>query len=600
MRIGRIRLSVVDDIHRLLTSLGMHWHRRLLILAFLTLTGALAELMVVGAIVPFLAIISDPEGSRSAASIHAFLARLPRPEGMSLLGVAASLFIILALIAAVVRLALSRITFNIVFKLGGEIGVAIYERIIHQPYSFHIARNSSDAVAAIHRVVDITHNMIMPLVQSASAATIVIFILVGLFVINPVVAASAIGCFAVIYLVPSALVRPHLLRNGQIISDMVIRRIKVVQEGVGGIRDVLLDHAQAVYIDKFSMADAAYHEHGRSNAFLGVAPRFIVESLGLVVIAGLALVMSGQPGGIYAALPILGALAIGAQRMMPLLQVIYQSWTQIVGARASYEAIMEIASFDLPPHENAGPALSFERSLELCDLNFAYQQGPSVLSNINLTIVRGTRVGFIGSTGSGKSTLIDIIMGLLSPTSGAMKIDGVALEDHSRNAWQRNIAHVSQDIFLTDASIAQNIAFGVALDAIDAQRLAKAAELAELSDFIATLPQGFDSEVGERGVRLSGGQRQRIGIARALYKQTPVLILDEATSALDQKTETAVMDNLHEYGRDLTILIIAHRLSTVEPCDVIYRLDQGRIVGSGTFDEVLGHPADVAPIAKLR
>jgi len=597
---GQTRFSVVGDIHRLLTSLGMQWRRRLLTLAGLTLIGALAELMVVGAIVPFLAIISDPEGTRSGSAVHEFLALLPRPEGMSLLGVAAGLFIVLALVAAIVRLTLSRMTFNIVFSLGQEIGAAIYERIIHQPYSFHITRNSSDAVAAIHRVVDITHNMIMPLVQSASAATIVMFILAGLFFVSPLIAGSAIACFGVIYLVPSALVRPHLLRNGQIISDMVVRRIKVVQEGVGGIRDVLLDHAQAIYVAKFAAADALYHEHGRRNAFLGVAPRFVVESLGLVVIAGLALMMSGRPGGIYTALPVLGALAIGAQRMMPLLQVIYQSWTQIVGARASYEAVMEFAELGRPFEDSNTPALSFTRALELSGLSFAYQNGPAVLSDIDLTIERGTQVGFIGSTGSGKSTLIDIVMGLLPPTGGSMKIDGMPLDDHSRVAWQKNIAHVSQDIFLTDATIAQNIAFGIAPDAIDEDRLAEAARRAELTDFIASLPAGFESEVGERGVRLSGGQRQRIGIARALYKQTPVLILDEATSALDQETEAAVMSNLHGYGEELTVLIIAHRLSTVEPCDVIYRLDQGRIVDAGTFDEVVGQDARTTPMRKSR
>ncbi len=590
-------INVLGDLYRLLAYLGTHWRRRVMVLAGMTLLGATVELLVIGAIVPFLAIIADPSGERTGGVIRDFLAMLPQPWGMSPLAVVASLFIIFALAAAVIRLSLSRLTFKFVYAIGHEISVAVYKRIVHQPYPFHIARNSSDSVAAINRVVDITHNMILPLVQCFSAVTIVIFIVFGLFIVDPVVAGATITCFALIYLLPSFFIRRRLLSNGQIIAEMVSIRIKTVQEGVGGIRDVLLDHAQSVYVDKFSRVDFLYHDRGRENVFLGAAPRFIVESLGLVVIAGLALMMNAREGGIYTALPVLGALAIGAQRMMPLLQLIYQSWAQIVSVRASYNAVMEFATLDLAAGDQTIAALPFASTLELEGVSFTYEGGQEVISDVSLTIERGTRVGFVGSTGSGKSTLIDIVMGLLSPSAGTLTVDGVVLGDDSRKAWQKNIAHVSQVIFLSDASIAENIAFGLPPEEIDLARVADAARQAELWSFIVSLPDGLEAQVGERGVRLSGGQRQRIGIARALYKQAPILILDEATSALDEETEAAVMANLHALGDDLTVLIIAHRLSTIAPCDVIYRLDRGQIVAAGSFDEVVSGSGRATSVA---
>ena len=597
MTVAKTRLSVLADLRRLLDFLGAHWRRRVVALACMTLLGAISELLVIGAIVPFLAIMADPTGSHSGRLLSRFLSILPAIGGMTTLTTVATLFIVLALLAAVVRLALSRLTFRFVYAVGHEISVAVYERIVYQPYSFHIVHNSSDSVAAINRVVDITHNMILPLVQSASAMTIALFIIVGLFLVDPVIAGSTIACFALIYLLPSTFIRRRLLRNGQIIAEMVSIRIKTVQEGIGGIRDVLLDHVQPVYVDKFSRVDFQYHDRGRENVFLGAAPRFIVESLGLVLIAGLALLMSSRTGGIYVALPVLGALAIGAQRMMPLLQLIYQSWAQIVSVRASYDAVMQFASLPMPSLDHGAPALPLRQSFEVSDVSFAYQNGIQVLSGINLTVERGTRVGFVGSTGSGKSTLIDIIMALLPPTSGMLKIDGVPLDELRRRGWQENIAHVSQTIFLTDSTIAQNIAFGIPAELIDMPRLIDAARRAELLTFIQGLPLGFESLVGERGVRLSGGQRQRIGIARALYKQASVLVLDEATSALDERTEAAVMANLQELDKQLTVLIIAHRLSTVRACDVIYRLDGGKIVSAGSFDEVIGDPAAISATA---
>jgi ABC-type multidrug transport system fused ATPase/permease subunit len=285
------------------------------------------------------------------------------------------------------------------------------------------------------------------------------------------------------------------------------------------------------------------------------------------------------------ALPVLGALALGAQRLLPLLQVIYGGWTNMNISRQSMADV--VAILDLPiedRYQSTRPIepLPFERKIELEGVSFRYSPDrPLVLKDVSLTVNKGARVGFIGKTGSGKSTIMDLVMGLLQPTSGQIKIDGTVLTSENVREWQAQIAHVPQAIYLADTTIAANIAFGIAESEIDLVRVREAARHAELEDFIESLSDHYNSIVGERGIRLSGGQRQRIGIARALYKQAKLLVFDEATSALDNETEAAVMASIGSLHRDLTILIIAHRLSTVEKCDQIYRLDGGRLVGRG-------------------
>jgi ABC-type multidrug transport system fused ATPase/permease subunit len=357
--------------------------------------------------------------------------------------------------------------------------------------------------------------------------------------------------------------------------------VKTLQEGLGGIRDVQLDQTQPAFISEYKRVDAALREAQAVNEFVSTAPRYIIEACGIVLIAGMAMVLSQGPGGLIAALPVLGALALGAQRLLPLLQVIYYGWSHIVAKQRALLDVLEI--LDLPIGEMNFPRavpIPFTREIALEEVCFRYVgDRPLVLDAITLTIPKGARIGFIGRTGSGKSTIVDLIMGLLKPSVGRILIDGTPLTSENLRAWQTQIAHVPQAIFLADASIAQNIAFGVPEEEVDFSRVRDAARRSELSNFIESLPSGYQTVVGERGIRLSGGQRQRIGIARALYKNASVLVFDEATSALDSETEDAVMSSISALGRELTMIIIAHRLSTVEMCDQVYRLEDGRLAG---------------------
>jgi ATP-binding cassette subfamily B protein len=370
--------------------------------------------------------------------------------------------------------------------------------------------------------------------------------------------------------------------------------VQSINEGLGGIRDVLLDQTQSVFARRFNQIDWPLRQAQASNSIIGPSPRFAVEALGMVLIALLGYYMTASGGGIAVAIPTLGALALGAQRLMPLLQQTYQGWAYVAGNRQVLIDVVVLLQQAVAREMQALVApLPFERDIRLEKVSFRYQpELPLVLHQLDLSISKGARVGFIGITGSGKSTALDLLMGLLQPSTGQILVDSIPIISTARLAWQRNVAHVPQAIFLADASFAENIAFGVPAEQIDLVRVRQAAQQAQINQFIESSPQGYEAIVGERGVRLSGGQRQRIGIARALYKQAKVLVFDEATSALDSETEGAVMKAIEGLSDDLTIFIIAHRLSTLKNCTQIVELVDGGIKRIGTYKKVAAPTAE--------
>jgi ATP-binding cassette subfamily B protein len=388
---------------------------------------------------------------------------------------------------------------------------------------------------------------------------------------------------ALLYFGVSVAARRRLGRNAQTLSSGYSDRVGIVQESLGGIRDVIIDDAQRVYLEAFRRIDRMFSRARAQTVFIAAAPRFVIEAAGIVLVAAAALILAEREGGFAAALPIIGALALGAQRLLPLIQQIYQGWSSYAGNRGILADILGLLRLPSPAERLNGekvPPLPFREAIRADAVRFSYPgRDRPALDRVSLDIPRGARVALVGPTGSGKSSLADLLMGLLEPDSGAITVDGVRLTGDTRAAWQRSIGHVSQSIFLADTSIARNIAFGRAEHEIDMDRVAEAARRARLADFVETLPNGYETRVGERGIGLSGGQRQRLGLARALYKGAPVLVLDEATSALDQATEAEVLESLGALSDEgLTIVMIAHRLSPVFPCDLVVRLEEGRIV----------------------
>ena len=563
------------------------------LVALYMLVGGLAELVTIGAIIPLLAVFANPGGLSSNSRLGQLFAQFGIQPGSYSLANTAAVFCGVAVAAAVVRITLAWLSQKYVFRLGHDIGVSLYERMLHQPYSFHIHMNSSTIISSVENIQTLLKQTFIPLMQALTGLTIGLFIVAALVVISPMIALVALLGFGSIYLVMSVLIRPKLRRNAVIIKATNRSRIQAVQEGLGGIREVLIENAQKVYLRKFAKVDNALRHAQGANALFAIAPKFIAEATGMVLLVVLVVLASRETGGIGHSLPVVGALALGAQRLLPLLQQLYNGWANLLGNSAMLIGVVELLSKPMPSRfvgqQKELPSL--RRSIELSEVSFCYSpELPLALDHAVMAIPRGSRVGIVGPSGSGKTTLMDLIMGLLQPTGGSILVDGTPLDESNVVSWQKQIAHVPQHIFLLDGSIAENVAFGCAPSNLDISRVRQACRLAQLDEFVLGLPRGYDEHVGERGIRLSGGQRQRIGIARALYKQASVLVLDEATSALDDSTEANVIEAVERLGDDYTIIMIAHRITTLRGCDIIYRLDSGRIVETGSYAEVLGDP----------
>lgn len=559
----------------------------------LMLVGGAAEVISIGAILPFLSVVVAPDRAADLWVIRALLNATGLGAGQIIL-VAATLLIVTALAAATIRIWLTWASNKFILDVGHDIGVRIYSRMLRQPYTLFISRNSSELISGIEKVQYLIFAVLQPVMQGCVAFVVALFIIAVLVSLQPLAAVMATLVVGGAYLSVGLIFRRVLARNARVLADSQTQRIRLVQEGLGGLRDILLDQSQEVFERAFSKLDRAFRNAQTVNLFVAAAPRFVIEGVGVVLIALLVLAMSGQPGGAVAAIPVIGALALGAQRLLPLLQMVYSGWSQFVGASEVLLDVRTLLTAPITRNRRRGegePLVAFEHAIELRGLGFSYgNQRKSALRSIELTIVRGERLGILGKTGSGKSTLLDLMMGLLEPSEGQILIDGVALDEESRALWQGQVAHVPQSIFLADSSIAANIAFGEEPGAIDFPRVRMAARAAQIEDFVDGLPFGFETPCGERGVQLSGGQRQRIGIARALYRDAGVLILDEATSALDDATEAVVMQSLARLGPQLTVIMVAHRLSTLSSCDRLIRLDHGRVDAVGTYAEMVADP----------
>jgi ATP-binding cassette subfamily B protein len=501
------------------------------------------------------------------------------------------LFIIAALLAGVIRLVLLYGITKFSYAVGADLGINMYRRTLYQEYAVHISRNSSEVInGIISKTNTVIGGVVFPTLSLISSIILLVGIISILLLINTTVALSASIGFGLFYWLVIRITGARLKENSQIIAEQSTQLIKALQEGLGGIRDVLIDGEQPFYCQLYRNADLPFRRASGDNVFISGSPRYAMEAIGMALIAGFAYLITQQEGSTVTVIPILGALALGAQKLLPMLQQAYAAYSAIKGSKSSFEDVLNLLDQPLPEyseHLSINP-ICFEDGIKLTDLGFRYTvDSQRVLKNINLTIKKGARIGIIGATGSGKSTLLDIVMGLLLPTEGEIIIDNQPLNKKNYRAWQAHIAHVPQNIFLSDGTIEENIAFGMPKEKIDYQQVIKSAKEAQISELIEQWKDGYQTFVGERGVRLSGGQRQRIGIARALYKQADVIIFDEATSALDDDTEWAVMGAIKELKEGLTIFIIAHRLTTLKGCDSIIKLEEDNTFSVLSYKEVM-------------
>ncbi len=589
-------MSLLPLLGKLWSHFELNRKTQYILLLLLMLISVFAEVLSLGAVVPFLGILVEPEQVFNHSFLTEYMQYFNIVSADQLVFPITIIFVTLAIVAGIIRLLLLWFSTRLAFVSGADISLKVYRRTLYQPYHVHIARNTSDIVSGIvNRVNGVVFWVILPILTLVSSTVLMIAIIATLIIIDPLVALTGVVGFGTSYGLITFFTKKKLLDNGNCINTEQTNVIKVLQEGLGGIRDVQLDGTYEFYCDSFNKADKKLRQAYGDNNFIGGFPRPSMEALGMVLIAILAYILSQQEGGIMSSMPALGALAVGSQRLLPALQQAYAAWANLVGGYAALSDTVDFLNQKIPAElESPIPnPLPFNHNIVLNKVEFKYINEQSlILDDLSLSIKKGSRVGIVGGTGSGKSTAVDIIMGLIIPSKGDILVDGIPINKNNIRAWQRNISHVPQFIFLSDSSIAENIAFGVTPEMVDMDRVKLAASKAKLNDLIDMLPEGYDTYVGERGIKLSGGQRQRIGIARALYKDTTtVLILDEATSSLDNMTEKYVMESVNELSQDLTIIIIAHRLSTVKNCDVIFEIDKGNVIAQGPFEHLVNTSA---------
>lgn len=578
---------------RIWSHLGKRRKIQLIVLLITMFISGLAELVSLGAVLPFLLVLSNPERLWRQPLIQPLIKALNYTEASQLLPLATLGFVLATVLAALVRLFNLWLNLRMAAIIGSDLSCKAYQRTLYQPYKVHLQQNSSTVISTIITQTAATVSALKAFLQVVTSVIVASGLLLGLVFIDAQMALSAVALFGASYGFLVLLTRQRLRLNGERIAVAVAQQAKALQEGLAAIRDVLLDNNQNTYVQIYQKADRPQKLFMANTHFLGAFPRFVIEALGIVGLSLIGFLIVSQRGTAVAIIPVLGVFALGAQRLLPALQHIYSGWAALKGYNAAIESVLVL----LDQHTSLAlvdkfEPLSLQRHLRLDDVGFSYgSKSRKVLKGINLDIRKGERIGLIGATGSGKSTLVDLLMGLLDPTCGCVMVDGKDLHDPKYpdrlKAWQASIAHVPQNIYLADSSIAENIAFGVPSHEIDFNRVRQAAKKAQISSFIEDQPQGYEGFVGERGIRLSGGQRQRIGIARALYKKATFLVLDEATSALDIDTEDAVMEAVEGLSDELTIIMIAHRLTTVQRCDRVIRLSQGLVSACGPPNQVL-------------
>ena len=567
---------------------------------------AIFELIGIASIGPFMVLVSDfsvLEGDNFIARIYSVSGLTNHYDFTFLIGI---LVLLLLLIGSFISMYTTWVLSIFGQEVGVKIGDRLFEFYLNKPWLYHTSVSSSTLTKQISVEANrITTGVITPLMQLNSKIITAIFISIALLFYNPLITISALIIFTLSYYIIYRIVRYRLSINGDMVSQSSKERFKLMAEGFGGVRDILLSRCQNNYVNIFVRSGDKYsHHHGETIALAHV-PRYIMEFVvfGSLIIFLLYLLnkYNGEFGMI---LPVLSIYTLASFKIIPALQQIYASIVLIRGNISSFDSIKQDLeeSFDMANNSISknNKSLLIRDSIELNGIQFTYPgKNIPAIEGLNIKIPVNKIIGISGSSGSGKSTIIDILIGLIQPDKGEILIDGTPLLSENIGNWQDKIGFVAQSIFLSDASIMENIAFGLSKNDIDISKVHRAIELSHLSKVIAELPKGVETMVGERGVQLSGGQRQRIGIARALYHDPEILIFDEATSALDGTTEKTIMDAIHDFSGLKTIIMIAHRLTTLKKCDLIYFIDQGRVVDSGNFENLINNNSEFKKMANL-
>jgi ATP-binding cassette, subfamily B, bacterial PglK len=585
------------NIHKIFALLSLQERRQAMVLLAMIFVMALIDVLGVASIMPFMAVLSNPQLVESNAWLNEFYLAAHRfgiathHDFLLILGFCVFIFLMLSLAFKALTTYL-QLRFTLMREY--SIGRRLVEGYLRQPYPWFFSRHSADlgktVLNEVHQVVDTTLIPAMNLIVHGTVASALMLLLI---LVDPMLALTISFVMGSVYLFIFKISSRLLAKIGAERISANSKRFMVLSEAFGAIKELKVGSLEQTYIERFDAPAKIYAKHEATARAIGQLPRFALEAMAFGGMLLVTLYLISINGSFAPALPVIALYAFTGYRLMPALQYIYISLTQLRYSGASLEAVY-LDLINLQEKSNsflsAGGAdqLKFNSHISLSNISYRYPGSSRLAVNgISLTIPVSAKVGLVGTTGSGKTTIIDLIMRLLDQESGALDVDSIVIDKSNQRAWQKMIGYVPQQIYLVDDTIAANIAFGIDYKDIDQAAVERAAKIANLHDFVTShLPNKYATIVGERGVRFSGGQRQRIGIARALYSNPRLLILDEATSALDNITEQIVMEAIHNLGDSITIILVAHRLSTVKECDTIFLIDEGKVEAQGNFEEL--------------
>ena len=581
--------------------------RQLIGLQVLSVLSAIGEVANLGALLPFLRLLANPAGSvQFIGPLSTPLHQLPQSMQLLTLGLG---FVCIVIISTLLRALTIRSQLRLVALITADLAETVFAELLTRPFSWHVQHNSSKILAYLTNDVEQVAGSIQALLLFLINLCIVLLLGATLVALSPEAMPLLAVLLASFYALVFKFTRATLKFDGEKLSSNYQRSIQAAQEALGGIRDVILDQSQSFFLDSYRDPYRNYRLASASINTKAQIPRYLIEGFVVILIVSFSLGCAFSGIDLNQQLPLLGIMVMGSYRLLQPLQQCFNSVSALQAQQASFQRLgpflqssaalaqLETQSLSIPLDQKLSAPL-----LQFSQVSYRYTaNSPLVLNQFDLSIQSGERIAFVGSSGSGKSTSCDLILGLLRPTEGKILINGIDLHCDPANLarWQRRIAHVPQHIYLSDASFAANIAFGVPLEQIDYDRLLIAAHQAQIAELIEASENGYSTIVGERGVRLSGGQRQRIGLARALYKNAELLVLDEATSALDNRTENEVMQAIAKLDRQITVIMIAHRLSTVKQCDRLLLMDHGKLAAIGTYEQLVATNATFRGLAYM-
>jgi len=571
-----------DQIKNLIKHIGTRDKKRVLLVIFFSLLSAIFELISIGALIPFISVIAYPESIQDSIFlkyIFKFIEFESSAEALLLISLG---FIFSIILATLTRIILLAVTLDISVKITRSLGEKIFTNILMMDYSKHADHNSSEIITTIFdKTANVSSYLLTPIMNIISSSIIVMAILalVFTFVTEQAIFISII--FGLIYYLISFLTKKRTKRYGELLNISSGKTIKSLQEAIGGIRDIIIDNNQNFFISIFSKHNSRLRTSAGKVEFIQSYPKFLIEMLGMLVIVAVGFYLAKDNSLNESNIALLGGLALSAQKLLPLFQNIYSGYIRIISFKDQLIAVNYYLGMDpeISSKKHNGEShlkINLSNEIKFSNISFSYEDTKEkIFENLSFSIKKGEKIGIVGATGSGKSTLSDLIMGLLEPNSGDIKVDSIRLSKNNKTKWQQNISHVPQNIFISDGTFIDNIAFGVSEENIDEEMVIYSSKLAKLHDFITSLEDGYKTILGERGSKLSGGQKQRLAIARALYKKSSVLILDEATSALDMTTERSIINEINSQNK--TIIMIAHRYTTLQQCDRIFMIENKKI-----------------------